>query len=134
METANDQAGGTETDRLLPASNVSETVQSSPSNPPSENSLGGTASMNGPAVLAQPLASGPSTASGGERQLARDAGGSSRTTIDVVRGAFANAQDALASGYRAASSSTDDFVHESPWKAVAFAVLGGIIVGMLAAR
>ncbi len=29
---------------------------------------------------------------------------------------------------------TDDFAHESPWKAIAIAALGGILVGMLAAR
>ncbi|MBP0595061.1 DUF883 family protein [Paraburkholderia sp. LEh10] len=55
-------------------------------------------------------------------------------TLKVVKGAFASAQDALTSGYRTVSESTDDFVHESPWKSIAFAVLGGVIIGMLAAR
>jgi ElaB protein len=36
--------------------------------------------------------------------------------------------------YRAVSESVDDFVHESPWKAITVAALGGIVIGMLAAR
>ncbi|AXF05723.1 DUF883 family protein [Paraburkholderia hospita] len=55
-------------------------------------------------------------------------------TLKVVKGAYTTAQDALMSSYRTVSESTDDFVHESPWKSIGFAVLGGIIIGMLAAR
>jgi ElaB/YqjD/DUF883 family membrane-anchored ribosome-binding protein len=36
--------------------------------------------------------------------------------------------------YRVVSDSTDDFVHESPWKAITMAALSGIVIGMLAAR
>ncbi|SKC69456.1 DUF883 family protein [Paraburkholderia hospita] len=54
--------------------------------------------------------------------------------LEVIKDAFASAQDALTSGYRTVSESADDFVHESPWKSIAFAALGGIIIGMLAAR
>jgi ElaB protein len=36
--------------------------------------------------------------------------------------------------YRTVSESADDFVHESPWKAITVAALGGIVIGMLAAR
>ncbi|WP_087671275.1 DUF883 family protein [Caballeronia humi] len=32
------------------------------------------------------------------------------------------------------SDSTDDFVHENPWKTVTFAALGGIVLGMLLSR
>jgi ElaB/YqjD/DUF883 family membrane-anchored ribosome-binding protein len=59
---------------------------------------------------------------------------SSRPRLDVIKGAFACSQDALTSEYRTVSSFTGEFVRESPWKSIAFAVLGGIIVGMLAAR
>ncbi|WP_429363755.1 glycine zipper domain-containing protein [Paraburkholderia sp. MM5496-R1] len=40
----------------------------------------------------------------------------------------------MSSGYRTVSASTDEFAHESPWKSIAFAALGGIIIGMLLAR
>jgi ElaB/YqjD/DUF883 family membrane-anchored ribosome-binding protein len=52
----------------------------------------------------------------------------------VAMGVFTSAQHALGTGYRSISRSTDAFAHESPWKAVAFAVLGGVIAGMLIAR
>ncbi|SOE80598.1 protein of unknown function [Caballeronia arationis] len=55
-------------------------------------------------------------------------------TLQVVKGRFAGARDAVARKYRDASQSTDDFVRHNPWKSIAFATLGGIIVGMLAAR
>ncbi len=45
-----------------------------------------------------------------------------------------DAQDVVKSKYRVVSESTDDFVHDSPWKAVAMALIGGLIIGMLAAR
>jgi ElaB/YqjD/DUF883 family membrane-anchored ribosome-binding protein len=47
---------------------------------------------------------------------------------------LADTQEAVMTKYRVASESTDDFVYDSPWKATAFAVPGGVIVGMLAAR
>ncbi|MFL9858640.1 DUF883 C-terminal domain-containing protein [Paraburkholderia madseniana] len=53
---------------------------------------------------------------------------------DAVKGVLTSAQGALTSGYRTVSSSTDEFAHKNPWKSIAFAVLGGIIVGMLIAR
>lgn len=55
-------------------------------------------------------------------------------TLQVVKGRFAGARDAVASRYRDASQSTDDFVRHNPWKSIAYATLGGIIVDMLAAR
>lgn len=135
METANDETGSEQAHGSLPTGNVSDTLKSVSSNLPSGQSSSGTSSVGGPAVLAQPLAGGPSDASAaGVMHPTSNSGDSSRTTIDLVKGALANAQDALATRYRAASSSTDDFVHESPWKALAFAMLGGVIVGMLAAR
>jgi len=59
---------------------------------------------------------------------------SSRPRLDVIKVAFASAPGTLTSEYRTVSSTTDEFVRERPWKSIAFAVLGGIIVGMLAAR
>lgn len=55
-------------------------------------------------------------------------------TLEVVKDALASAQDAMTSGYRTVSGSADDFVHESPWKSIALAALGGMIIGMLAGR
>ncbi|QIE29636.1 YqjD family protein [Caballeronia sp. SBC2] len=51
-----------------------------------------------------------------------------------VREIFGDAQEVLQRNYRAATDSTDDFVHESPWKAITLAVVGGLIVGMLISR
>jgi ElaB/YqjD/DUF883 family membrane-anchored ribosome-binding protein len=53
--------------------------------------------------------------------------------LAVIKDVLADTE-AVVSKYRVVSESTDDFVHDSPWKAIAFAVLGGVIVGMLAAR
>ncbi|TCG03489.1 hypothetical protein BZM27_48075 [Paraburkholderia steynii] len=92
--------------------------------------------QNSPAVLAQPPADGfvrvatPENAMNDKPNNA----GSPTQTLNIARGAFTDARDAVVSGYRTASDATDDFVHESPWKSIAFAVLGGVIVGMLAAR
>jgi ElaB protein len=36
--------------------------------------------------------------------------------------------------YHVVSDSTDDYVRDSPWKAVAMVFVGGLIIGMLAAR
>ncbi|WP_268760648.1 DUF883 family protein [Caballeronia cordobensis] len=43
-------------------------------------------------------------------------------------------KDAMVKHYRAASDTTDDFVHDNPWKAIVLAGLGGLIVGMLVSR
>jgi ElaB/YqjD/DUF883 family membrane-anchored ribosome-binding protein len=43
-------------------------------------------------------------------------------------------QDALVRNYRVATDTTDDFVHDNPWKAIIMAALGGVIVGMLVSR
>ncbi len=36
--------------------------------------------------------------------------------------------------YRTASDSTDDFVHENPWKAIVMAAIGGMVIGLLVRR
>jgi ElaB protein len=51
-----------------------------------------------------------------------------------VKQTLSSARDSMKQNYRAVSESVDDFVHESPWKAITVAALGGIVIGMLAAR
>jgi len=43
-------------------------------------------------------------------------------------------QDAISQKYRIASNTTDDFMHENPWKAITMAALAGVVVGMLVSR
>jgi len=47
---------------------------------------------------------------------------------------IAGAQEVVKTKYRVVSESTDDYVHEAPWKAVTMALIGGLIIGMLARR
>jgi ElaB/YqjD/DUF883 family membrane-anchored ribosome-binding protein len=79
-----------------------------------------------PAVLAQPAAT---TAQGQGSQFHPV-----RPPARRAREVLAGAQDMLAARYRQASENTDDYVHENPWKSIALAAVGGLIVGMLAAR
>lgn len=85
-----------------------------------------------PAVLAQPTAD--------TFPFPRSAEPKGATTLDkrpseaTLQARFAGTCDALASRYRDASDATDQFVRQDPWKAIAFAVLGGVVIGMLAAR
>jgi ElaB/YqjD/DUF883 family membrane-anchored ribosome-binding protein len=51
-----------------------------------------------------------------------------------ARDVLAGAQDVVATRYRQAREGTDDYVHENPWKSIALAAVGGLIVGLLAAR
>jgi ElaB/YqjD/DUF883 family membrane-anchored ribosome-binding protein len=51
-----------------------------------------------------------------------------------VKQTLSSARDSMKLKYRTVSESTDDFVHESPWKAITVAALGGIVIGMLVAR
>ncbi|WP_025598489.1 DUF883 family protein [Burkholderia sp. WSM2230] len=54
--------------------------------------------------------------------------------LSELKDKLAGAQDVVKTKYRVVSESTDDFVHDSPWKAVTMALIGGLIIGMLAAR
>jgi ElaB protein len=54
--------------------------------------------------------------------------------VASIREKLSDARNVVQDRYRAVSESTDDFAHESPWKAIALAALAGVIVGMLAAR
>ncbi|GAB5098026.1 MULTISPECIES: DUF883 domain-containing protein [unclassified Caballeronia] len=47
---------------------------------------------------------------------------------------LSDVQDALGKRYRVANETTDDFVHDSPWKAIVMAALGGVVIGMLISR
>jgi len=51
-----------------------------------------------------------------------------------VREVLGDAREVVQRNYRVVSDSTDDFVHENPWKTVTFAALGGIVLGMLLSR
>jgi ElaB protein len=55
-------------------------------------------------------------------------------TLSDLRDKIADAQEAIKTRYRVVSESTDDYVHEAPWKAVAMALIDGLIIGMLAGR
>ena len=63
-----------------------------------------------------------------------DATSSARARVFLIRDKLADAGNAAKNRYQVVSESTDDFVHENPWKAIALATLTGVIAGMLAAR
>ena len=135
MDAENDKGESARDMRPLPRDAVSDVAEPALGQSGTRNSPDGTSSLNGPAVLAQPPVTSPSTATAdsGKSDMKSEAE-SSRPRLDVIKGAFASAQGTLTSEYRTVSSTTDEFVRERPWKSIAFAVLGGIIVGMLAAR
>ena len=54
--------------------------------------------------------------------------------LSDLKDKIAGAQEVVKTKYRVISESTDDYVHEAPWKAVAMALIGGLIIGMLARR
>jgi ElaB/YqjD/DUF883 family membrane-anchored ribosome-binding protein len=135
MDAENDKGGSAGDTGPSTSDAASDLVEPALGNPSPGNSPDGTSSLNGPAVLAQPPVTGASTTTAEpEKSDRKREAETSRPKLDVIKGVFATAQDAVASGYRTVSSPTDEFVRESPWKSIAFAVLGGIIVGMLAAR
>ncbi|WP_225032010.1 glycine zipper domain-containing protein [Paraburkholderia sp. XV] len=86
-----------------------------------------------PAVLDKPTAQTFSFPKS-ENSISREDGRASAPSLRLIKGGIGDVRDAVVSGYEEMSASTDAFVHESPWKSIAFAALGGIIVGMLAAR
>ncbi|MDR5878082.1 glycine zipper domain-containing protein [Caballeronia sp. LZ032] len=79
-----------------------------------------------PAVLAQPAATAA------ERQGSRFH--PSPPADRRARDALADAQQRVAKHYRQVSEGTDDYVHDNPWKSIALAAAGGLIIGLLAAR
>lgn len=85
-----------------------------------------------PAVLAQPAAA----AAQGQGSLFHP---DPHDAVRMHRGkrakkAIAGAQDAIATRYRVVTETTDDYVHDNPWKSIALGAIGGFIVGMLVSR
>ncbi|MCE4547416.1 MULTISPECIES: YqjD family protein [unclassified Caballeronia] len=62
-----------------------------------------------------------------------DAGGDGSSSSNL-RASAKEVQDAISQRHRIASDTTDDFVHENPWKAITMAALAGVVVGMLVSR
>jgi len=58
----------------------------------------------------------------------------SARTLSELKDRITGAQEVVKRKYRVVSESTDDYVHEAPWKAVTMALIGGLIIGMLARR
>ena len=95
----------------------------------------GAANTASPVVLAPPAANEYAFPKSGD--VGKDTrldGQATTMTLQLVKGRFAGARDAVVSRCHDASQSTDEFVQHNPWKSIVFATLGGIIVGMLAAR
>ncbi|MFL9922116.1 DUF883 domain-containing protein [Paraburkholderia fungorum] len=116
----------------LPRTAISGAMESAVSAPPSDSGGGGL-QRSGPAVLAQPV----ERAEGQGSKLPdtdNTAASKAKPAPAVMKDFLADTQDAVVTRYRVVSEPTDDFVHDSPRKAIAFAVLGGVIVGMLGAR
>jgi hypothetical protein len=116
---------------------VDSAIRSAATSPDTNLTPGSDEALNGPVVLGQPTASTSAPADVVELPGASSANGtdSSALTLRVVaKGKLTTVKDAVAKKYRTASETTDGFVRDSPWQSVAFAVLGGVIVGMLAAR
>jgi len=94
------------------------------------------AQTEGPAVLAQPTSDTfpfpKSSESGGDAPRGKEP--ITGPTKGVISGRLADARDAAVSTYRHASDTTDQYVHQRPWNSIALAALGGVLVGMLAAR
>jgi len=71
----------------------------------------------------------------GAKSHGSDAGpGTGTGSLSDLKEKIANAHEVVKTKYRIVSESTDDFVHESPWRSVTMALIGGLIIGMLAAR
>ncbi|GJH28880.1 YqjD family protein [Caballeronia novacaledonica] len=52
----------------------------------------------------------------------------------IAKNKLPDVQDTVIRRYRFAADTTDDFVHDNPWKAITMAALAGLVVGMLASR
>ncbi|KAK43921.1 MULTISPECIES: DUF883 family protein [Burkholderiaceae] len=61
-------------------------------------------------------------------------GASSSDLRASAKNRLADLQGAMSRKYRVAADTTDDFVHENPWKAITMAALAGVVMGMLASR
>lgn len=86
------------------------------------------AGTTAPQVSAAPVSSAADAVSKAAEKL--DVG----ARLTVVKNKLSNAQDVVKVRYRAVSDSTDDFVHDNPWKAITMGFMAGVVIGMLAAR
>jgi ElaB/YqjD/DUF883 family membrane-anchored ribosome-binding protein len=82
-----------------------------------------------PAVLAQPA----SASTGGQGSTYRPDPRAAKV-IRRTRRALSDAQGALSVRYRRMSDGTDDYVHDNPWKSIALAGVGGLLIGLLISR
>ncbi|WP_168793390.1 DUF883 family protein [Paraburkholderia aromaticivorans] len=96
-----------------------------------------------PAAGFSPVASDPASSVGSSQQgngataKSSDSDGDRATgarTLSDLQDKIVGAKEAVRTKYRVVSESTDDYVHEAPWKAVTMALIGGLIIGMLARR
>jgi ElaB/YqjD/DUF883 family membrane-anchored ribosome-binding protein len=88
-------------------------------------------------VAADPGSSADSSQQGGATTRSGGSGADQTTnarTLSDLKDRLAGAQEVVKTKYRVVSESTDDYVHEAPWKAVTMALIGGLIIGMLARR
>ncbi|SAK88300.1 membrane protein [Caballeronia catudaia] len=79
----------------------------------------------------------PATAGDGNQREASQSGNNQSSGDDArasMKNKLSDMQDTVAKNYRLATETTDDFVHDNPWKAIAIAALGGVIIGMLVSR
>ncbi|MFL9966727.1 DUF883 domain-containing protein [Paraburkholderia sediminicola] len=104
----------TESHQLITPASGTSSVASDPA-----NSVGSSQRSNG--------STAKSSASEGDRAT-------SASTLSDLKEKIAGAREVVKTKYRVVSESTDDYVHEAPWKAVTMALIGGLIIGLLARR
>lgn len=55
-------------------------------------------------------------------------------SLHVAKARLAEAQESVVAQAKVAAKSTDEYVHENPWKAVGIAAAVGLVVGALISR
>ncbi len=81
-----------------------------------------------PAVLAQPAAAAH------EGEGSRFHPDRASHVARRARRALGEARWAVSARYCRVSDGTDDFVHDNPWKSIALAGIGGLLIGLLVSR
>ena len=79
----------------------------------------------------------PATARNGNQREASQSRNNQSSGDDArasMKNKLSDMQDTVAKNYRFATETTDDFVHDNPWKSIIIAALGGVIIGMLISR
>ncbi|SEB97054.1 Membrane-anchored ribosome-binding protein, inhibits growth in stationary phase, ElaB/YqjD/DUF883 family [Burkholderia sp. WP9] len=99
--------------------------------------------LTAPAAGFSPTSPAPASSAGSsqhDRGSSAEAGGSAGEeanvagTLSDLKDKLAGAREVVRRKCRVVSESTDDYVHEAPWKAVTMALIGGLIIGLLARR